>query len=118
MATAPVRSLAVVDWLALVPVLPPPAQTLAHVGAHTCLYAFGLQGACTHTHTHTEVNQIPAEGSEPEPRLSRVFTATRTRTFRLQPPRCGGAQGSDSTQVIPSPWKPGLHTHLQTGQHC
>lgn len=51
MAASSVSTNAVVDWLTLVTILPPPGQTLAGVGTWPRLYAFGLQGAPDSTKT-------------------------------------------------------------------
>lgn len=44
-AASSVRTIAVVDWLTLVSVLPPSSQALTGVRTWSCLYTFGLQGA-------------------------------------------------------------------------
>ena len=85
MATAPVGSPAVVDGLTVVPVLRPSAQTLAHVGAHACLYALGLQGAHTHTHTHAAVTP-PGRAGVPS-HLRSDYSRRGEAVRRGRPPR-------------------------------
>lgn len=45
MAASSVRTVAVVDWLTIVPVLPPSGETLTGVSPWSCLYTLSLQGA-------------------------------------------------------------------------
>lgn len=49
MAAPPVRTVAVVNGLALITICPPPSQALADVGVGSRLDTFGLQGAQTHS---------------------------------------------------------------------
>ncbi len=45
MAASSVRTIAVVDWLTLVSILPPSGQTLTRVRTWSSLYTLGLQRA-------------------------------------------------------------------------
>lgn len=92
-AASSVRTVAVVDGLTLVPVLPPPGETLTGVTPWSCLHTFSLQGAQRGVCTELSCCSLIREGR-----------MCNRLTFTLQPPLRGGAHGSDSTQVIPSPW--------------
>lgn len=102
-AVSSVWTITVVDWLTLISVLPPAAQTLTGVSTRSCLYTFGLQGdsrASREGPGQTGFIKIHLTLFN----LQNWFSSLKKHTFTLQPPRRGGAQGSDSTQVRPSPW--------------
>lgn len=58
MAAASVRTVAVVDWLTLIPILPPSSQTLTDVSPRACLYTFSLQGAECSTGSSEETDCV------------------------------------------------------------
>lgn len=92
MAASSVRVVAIVNWLTVVSIFPPSCQTLADVFIWSCLHTFSLRGAATSIESNMTACIVWA------------MVVNKWPTLTLQPPRRGGAQGSDSTQVIPSPW--------------
>lgn len=62
MAASVTGTIAVIDWLALVTVFSPPAETLTGVRSRTRLYTFGLQGADQCTVRHSDSREEAVNG--------------------------------------------------------